>query len=205
MKEIFPGVFRQNKDLMTKDLLSDSYRAWDPKKSKPAAAFLKGLEKFPIENGTKILYLGIGEGTTASHFSDIIGEKGVIIGIDVARKPFEKLLDICEKRHNIIPVLADANKPKEYEKYMVEKVDVIYEDVAQKNQTEILIKNVNKFLKKDGFVMYMVKAPNIDVTADPLSIFKKEALKLKNSGFKVVEIKELRPYEKDHAVIVAKL
>lgn len=205
MKEIFPGVFKQGKDIMTKDLLSDNYRVWDPKKSKPAAAFLKGLENFLIKEGTKILYLGIGEGTTASHFSDIISEKGIIIGIDVARKPFEKLLDVCEKRHNIIPILADANKPEEYEKYVVEKVDVVYCDVAQKNQTEILVKNAKKFLENKGFVMYMVKAPSIDVTADPLSIFKKEALKLENSGFKIVEIKELGPYEKDHAVIVARL
>lgn len=204
MKEIFPGVFRQNKDIMTKDLFSGNYKIWDPKKSKPAAAFLKGLKKFPIKEGTKILYLGIGEGTTASYFSDIIGKKGVIIGVDIARKPFEKLLDVCEKRHNIIPILADANKLEEYEKYVVEKVNVVYCDVAQKNQTEILVKNAKRFLKSNGFVMYMVKAPSIDVTANPLDIFKKEALKLENSGFRVVEIKELGPYEKDHAIIIAK-
>ena len=53
------------------------YREWDPTKSKPAAAIMKGLKKLPVKKNSKILYLGIASGATAIFFSDIIGNKGM--------------------------------------------------------------------------------------------------------------------------------
>ena len=109
-------------------------REWNPYNSKAAAAMKKGLKDLHIKEGTKILYLGIAEGTTASHFSDIIGDYGIIYGVDIAAKPFVKLLKLCEERNNIIPILADANNIEVFEEYVPEKVDVIYEDLAQPEQ-----------------------------------------------------------------------
>jgi fibrillarin-like pre-rRNA processing protein len=52
------------------------YRLWDPYRSKLGAALLKGLKRLPISEGVKVLYLGAGSGTTVSHVSDIVGERG---------------------------------------------------------------------------------------------------------------------------------
>lgn len=198
MKEIFPNIFEENKKLFTKN------RFWDPTKSKAAAAILKGIKTFPIKSGSKILYLGIADGTTASHFSDIIGDEGIIIGIEIAHLPLKKLLKLCEKRKNIIPIMADARKPESYEEYVPEKMDVVYCDVAQKDQTEILIRNARRYLKSNGFIMYMIKARSIDVIAKPSNIFKGEVKKLEKEGFEVIETKNLEPYERDHAAVIAR-
>ena len=49
------------------------YRAWNPFRSKLAAAILGGVDQIHIKPGTKVLYLGAASGTTVSHVSDIVG------------------------------------------------------------------------------------------------------------------------------------
>ncbi len=180
------------------------YRFWNPYRSKPAAGFKKGLQNFPIEEGSEVLYLGVGEGTTASHLSDIVKEDGLIIGVDISEKAIEKFMVLCEKRDNLIPVLNDANKPEDHERYVPGEVDVVYQDLAQRGQTHILVKNIDMFLKDGGWFVYMVKARSIDVTKDPKEVFDEEIKKLKEEGLEIVEVRYLNPFEKDHAVIVGR-
>lgn len=49
------------------------YRAWNPFRSKLAAAILGGIDQIHIKPGAKIMYLGAASGTTVSHVSDIVG------------------------------------------------------------------------------------------------------------------------------------
>lgn len=49
------------------------YRAWNPFRSKLAAAILGGVDQIHIKPGCKVLYLGAASGTTVSHVSDIVG------------------------------------------------------------------------------------------------------------------------------------
>ena len=49
------------------------YRAWNPFRSKLAAAILGGIDNIHIKPGSKILYLGAASGTTVSHVSDLVG------------------------------------------------------------------------------------------------------------------------------------
>jgi len=217
MKEIFQGVFREGKKIYTKNIVPGKsiygeyrikingveYREWDPNRSKAAAAMRRGLRKFPIQKDSSILYLGIANGTTSSHFCDIIGEEGVIIGIDVAPKMFEKLLEVAEKRESIIPILADARHPEKYKEYFKdEEVDVLYQDVSQRDQVEIFLKNTI-YLKKGGYAILALKAMCIDVTQNP-QITYREALKQIKKKLKVLETVELGQYEKDHLFIVCK-
>lgn len=218
MERITNGVFEIEGKIATKNLYPGStvygektrevdgteYRFWNPYRSKPAAAFKKGLKEFPVKEGKSILYLGVGEGTTASHLSDILREEGIIIGVDIAEKSIEKFMMLCEERKNLIPVLADANKPGKYEEYVKEKVDVVYQDLAQRGQTDILVKNIERYLKKDGFFVYMVKARSIDVTKDPKKVFDEEISSLKEAGLEIEKVKYLHPFEKDHAMIIGR-
>lgn len=178
------------------------YRAWNPRRSKLAAAILNGLEKLEINEDSKILYLGASTGTTVSHISDIV-IKGIIYAIEFSPVSMRKLVRLCEKRPNIAPILGDATKPKSYIHYL-EKVDLIYCDVAQPNQTELFIENIKLFLKEEGLGIIMIKSRSIDVNKKPQKVFKEEEKKLKENGFFVLEKVKLEPYEKDHICLLVK-
>jgi len=173
------------------------YRTWSPYRSKLAAAILNGLKHVPINEGFKVLYLGIASGTTASHISDIIGKKGIIYGIEFSQRPIRDLLKVAEIRKNIAPLLKDARLPHEYS-YIAESVDLIYEDIAQPFQSEILIKNVRMFLKNSGEALIAIKARSIDVTKPPEQVFEEQKKVIEDEGLKVVEEVRLDPYSKDH-------
>lgn len=180
------------------------YRFWDIYRSKPAAAFKKGLKEFPLQKGMKILYLGIASGTTSSHFSDIIERDGIIYGVDVAERVLRDLIRVADKRGNIVPILADARKPEEYQNQIFEKVDLVYEDVADPDQIKILIRNCEKFLKPKGFAMIAIKSQSIDVIKEPKQIYE-ESLKELKKYFEILDKVELDPYEKHHLFVVMRM
>ena len=170
------------------------YRQWDPKRSKLAASMLKGF-KVPINEDSTILYLGSASGTTVSHVSDILS-KGKIYAVDVAPRVMRDLLFLADKRQNIFPLLFNANLPQSYSN-IVEKVDFIYQDIAERNQAEILEKNAKVFLKKGGYCMIAVKSRSINVSKNPKVVFAEVESKLKEN-FKVLKKARLEPFEKDH-------
>jgi len=178
-----------------------AYRVWDPHHSKPAAAIVKGLKALPLKKGTIILYLGAANGNTVSFFSDIVGREGVIYAVEVSSRSMGDLNLLASKRKNIIPILANAKLPSSYS--WVEKVDLLYQDVATSDQSEILIRNAKQFLKKKGSAMMAIKSRSIDVTKKPDLVYKQELKKLKKY-FTILEKKKLDPLEKDHLFLVMK-
>ncbi|MBI2675094.1 MAG: fibrillarin-like rRNA/tRNA 2'-O-methyltransferase [Candidatus Aenigmarchaeota archaeon] len=216
MHLLFPGIWKHEGRILTRNLIAGQkslseelltvdgteYRAWDPYHSKPAAAIMKGLKDFPIKEGGKILYLGAANGNTASYFSDIIGMKGIIYGVEISDRAMIDLIQLCRKRRNIAPILANAKLPKEY--IWIERVDAVYEDVAARDQTEILIRNCQTFLKKGGYAMIAIKARSIDVVKNPKEIFRQEMAKLKEH-FEVAEEIDIEPFEKDHELVVLRM
>jgi len=177
------------------------YRIWNPYTSKPAAAIVKGLKVFPLKQGMKVLYLGIAAGKTATYFSNIVGPKGLIIGVDIAERVLKDALLVSEKYKNIVPILADARKPETYEKFVLSKVDFVYEDVASEDQIPILIKNSEKFLKPNGYAAIAIKSQSISSVEDPHAIYKK-CLEELEKHFKILDKVELDPYEKYHLFVV---
>lgn len=175
------------------------FRSWNPYRSKLAAALLNGLS-IRIKPNSEVLYLGAATGTTVSHISDILKD-GTIFSVENSPIAVKKLLGVCEKRKNIIPILEDANHPDRYS-FIVPVVDIIYQDISQRNQAEIFIENANRFLKKNGFGIIMVKARSIDVSFEPKKAFDLVSSKLEASGFKILNRLNLNPYEKDHAAIL---
>lgn len=216
MNKILPGVWKKGKQIFvetpikgdksfTKTLIKSGkkeFREWDPYRSKAAAAITKGIKTFPLKKSIKILYLGISFGTTSSFFSDIIGKDGVIYGVEISERCMRELNQVAERRKNIVPILADARKPQDYA--WIEPVDLVFQDVATNDQSEIIIRNAEKFLKKDGHAMIAIKARSIDVIRPPKKIYRQELEKLKKR-FRIVDKVELDPYEKDHLFAVMKL
>ncbi|NIO22587.1 MAG: fibrillarin-like rRNA/tRNA 2'-O-methyltransferase [Candidatus Aenigmarchaeota archaeon] len=215
MNRIFPGIWRKGSHLFTKNLVpgdrtyskslvswkGSELREWNPYRSKPAAAIMKGLKFFPLAAKAKVLYLGIAFGQTSTFFSDIVGKEGIIYGVEISERCLRDINPIAEKRGNIVPILGDARKPEEYD--WIEKVDLVYEDVASDDQTPIMIRNCERFLKPNGFAMIAIKARSINVVKRPEEIYKQEIAKLKKH-FKILDKVKLDPYEKDHLFVVMK-
>jgi fibrillarin-like pre-rRNA processing protein len=181
------------------------YRTWNPYRSKLAAGIRKGLGEMPLSRGDKVLYLGVASGTTCSHVSDIIGARGHVWGVDFAPRPIRDLIEgLAKHRDNVSPILGDARRPRTYA-LNVPKVDGIYADVAQPDQAGIVVENARVFLKSGGWVIMAVKSRSIDVTKAPQRVYETEIEKLKEGGFEIVESLELDPFEKDHALVVARI
>ncbi len=179
------------------------YRLWDPFRSKLAAAIMNGLDDFPFVEKSTVLYLGASTGTTVSHLSDIVGPGGIIFAVEHASRVARELLDrVASYRSNVIPIIQDARRPKEYFS-VYGKVDIVYADIAQPDQTEITITNCKRLLKHKGFLFLIIKTRSIDVTKSPSQIIRSEIKKLKNS-FEVLQTIDLYPYDKDHAIVIAK-
>ena len=179
------------------------YRLWDPYRSKLAASIMNGLETVPLLPTHKVLYLGAASGTTASHVSDIVGEKGHVYCVEFAARSIRELVDnVCAFRSNMSPILADARLPEQYAT-IVGRVDEIYCDIAQPEQARILADNADAFLVSKGWAMFAIKSQSIDVTKEPTQVYEQEIETLKTRGFKVGQIVNLEPYDKAHVMIVA--
>ena len=150
-----------------------------------------------------VLYLGIASGTTASHFSDIIGVKGMIYGVDLAERVLQKLIPVAEKRGNIIPILSDARKVENYENMILGKVDFLYEDVAAEDQVPIFIINAQRFLKRGSYAAISIKSQSISSTRDVKEIYR-DALNHLKEHFEIISKVELDPYEKFHLFVVVR-
>ena len=181
----------------------EEYRVWDPFRSKLAAAMRKGLRDFPLKYGDKVLYLGASTGTTVSHVSDLIGNKGLVFAVEPAVRVARELIEnVASKRKNVIPIIQDARRPESYFS-VFGNVDLVYCDIAQSDQTEIAIKNCNNFLKKEGILLIVIKTRSIDVTMSPHSVVVRESEKLRKNNFHINQTINLDPFDKDHALVHA--
>jgi fibrillarin-like pre-rRNA processing protein len=195
-----PGKKYYDEDVLKYDGVE--YRYFDATRSKLAAGILKDLSQIGLKEGQTVLYLGASHGYTPSYVSDIIGKNGFMYALDFAPRVVRDLVNVCEKRTNMTPILADANQPDTF-KFRLNKVDFVFQDVAQKNQAEIFIKNCKEFLKPGCFGMLAVKSRSIDITKKPKQVYAMVREKLERE-LTIVDYKTLDPFEKDHAVFVVK-
>lgn len=182
--------------LITDEKSNREYRIWNPNRSKLSAALLNGLSEINLNKDSKVLYLGASTGTTVSHISDIV-ENGIVYAVEFSPVSMRKLSRLSQTRNNIVALLNDATKPKEYLN-IIEKVDLVYCDVAQASQTKLFIDNMNLFLKSNGQGVFMIKSRSINVNIKPKTVFKEQEKILKANGYKIIEKIKLEPYEKDH-------
>lgn len=211
MKEIQPGIFQRNGKIYTENAdpgekvygegLIDhegiEYRRWDAGRSKIGAAVQNGID-LGLEKDDFVLYLGAASGTTISHLSDILSE-GFILGVEYSDTVIRGLVELSERRENIAPFLGDARKPEEYSEY-VDEADMVFQDISQRDQAEIFLKNCRNFLKKGGVGLLAVKARSISSSKDKDKIFDEVREKV-SSEYEIVDETELEPYEKEHLVL----
>jgi len=197
---LIPGKRVYEEDLVKQNNIE--YREWDTYSSKLAAVIRNGCKNIFLRKNDVVLYLGSASGTTVSYVSDIVGKDGFVFAVDVAPRVMRDLIFNCNERKNIAPILVDANHTKDLIE-RVSAVDVIYQDIAQKNQVDILIKNINMFLKKEGYAIIAIKARSIDVTKNPKQIFKEVRERFEKELI-IVDYRTLEPYQKDHCMFICK-
>ncbi len=213
IQKLFDGVYRVDGKLATlnmvrgvkvynEDLIDEEgkqYRLWNPYRSKLSAAIMNGLKELDIKKGSKVLYLGAATGTTPSHVSDIVGDKGLVFCIEISERSMRDLLKVCEARKNLLPILEDARNTEKYSEDVGE-VDVIYQDVAARDQDQILLRN-SEMLKTGGLAYVAIKSQSIDVAKHPKLVF--EDFKKSVSGeFEIVQEVDIEPYDSMHLFIV---
>ncbi len=213
VKELFKGIYSIDNRICTRNLVNGNkvynemlitidgieYRSWNPYRSKLSAAVINGLKHFGIKEGDDVLYLGASTGTTASHVSDVVGENGHVYCVEFSERSMQNLLEVCEKRKNMLPVLADAREPEKY-LGMVGKVDALYQDVSAREQADIFIAN-SAALKKGGYAYFVIKSQSIDISKAPNEVYKEVLGKLKD-GFEVLEQMSLEPFDSAHLFVV---
>lgn len=200
-KSQVPGFYVYDETVKKKG--GTEYRQWNPYKSKLAASILKGTPNIFIRRGDIVLYLGTSTGTTASHVSDIVGEEGFVLAMDSAPRVVRDLVFVCEKRKNMAPILGDAFHPDKFKDNVTKQVDVIYQDIAQRQQIDIFLKNIHTYLKKGGHAIIAVKSRSIDVSKKPKEVFKNVRSELEEH-VTVVDSRNLEPYQKDHMIFFCK-
>jgi fibrillarin-like pre-rRNA processing protein len=213
--EIFSNVFKIGQRLFTKNLTIGmkvygedlvilngiEYRSWNPYRSKLAAAILNGLRELSIAPGSSVLYLGAATGTTCSHVSDIIGEKGIVYCIEISERSMRDLLKVCENRQNMLPILSDARNVDSYSSE-AGTVDSIYQDVSSRDQADILLYN-SILLKKGGYAYVAIKSQSISTSTNPEKVYSGFLNSIGNR-FKLVERIRLEPFDKKHLFVVLK-
>jgi len=180
------------------------YRQWDPMRSKLCSYLIKGGVQFPFNDGNVVLYLGASTGTTVSHVSDVVGKNGIVFAVDLAPRVLRNLVFVAEERNNIAPILANAGDVMSFADKVCQ-ADIVYQDVAQKAQVDIFLRNFELFLKQNGFGYLAIKARSIDVTQKPNIIFDMVKRKLKEQkNLELVDTRNLDPFQKDHMMFVVK-
>jgi fibrillarin-like pre-rRNA processing protein len=196
-ENFYPGSRVYNEKLIK--IRGKEYRYWNPYRSKLASAIMNGLD-FSLGANSKVLYLGAATGTTVSHISDIL-KNGIVYSVENSPIAFKKLLNLCEERKNVIPIFEDAFHPDRYAS-ILSPVDLVYQDISQRNQAEIFLKNVFRYLKNKKIGILMVKARSIDISLNPKKAYDQVCMELENNGLKICKKIDLLPYEKDHIAIV---
>jgi fibrillarin-like pre-rRNA processing protein len=213
-QEIRPGVFlldlEGQKRLATRsndsvpvygERILDGYRLWDPNRSKLAALLLKdGGKDLCLSHDSIVLYLGAATGTTVSHVADIVSD-GLVYAVEFSPRAMRDLVRLCERRKNIVPILADAARPETYSA-LVENVNLVYQDVAQRNQAEIAALNSDRYLLENGSLLFMMKTRSVDVTATPRAVYESETKNL--TGLEILQAMDLLPFHQDHWAITAR-
>ena len=189
------------------------YRRWDPNRSKLSAGIMRTKRDKSLllpKEGSTVLYLGAGHGTSISHLHDhLCGANndlgGRLIAVDLAPRCLRDLTHLAKTRPGLVPVLGDARKHSAWGVLLPRKVDWLFQDVAQSGQVEIFIDACQRFLNKGGTGLLSLKAASERWTGEgEETLFAKVAQKLNNNGFDVEESIKLTGYEDNHVLFVTR-
>ena len=192
-----PGTKVYGESLVTVDGVE--YRAWDPFRSKLAAFLLKGAPPELLGVPRTVLYLGAAHGTTVSHLSDLWPE-ATIFAIEKSPTSFARLLALARSRPGLVPILADAQLPERYQAD-VGGADLLYQDIAQRNQAGIFVENVRACLVPRGRGILMLKVRSVTQQRPTAVVVQEARSKLSAARLSVSYEAPLAPFSREHVAL----
>jgi fibrillarin-like pre-rRNA processing protein len=210
----WPGVFREGRDLFTINLRPGEsvygerrverggveYRSWDPFRSKLAALLTRGPVPPPPKRVRTVLYLGASHGTTASHVSDLWPDASIFV-VEKSPTSFAPLLSLARRRSNLLPLLADAQLPERY-RADVGLADLLYQDVAQRNQTAIFVENARTCLAPEGTGVLMLKIRSVTQRLPSAHVVRSARSELEAGGLSLRGEVPLAPFSREHVALI---
>lgn len=178
------------------------FRHWNPHRSKLCALATKDSSTPWLDPKDDVLYLGASTGTTVSHVSDLTS--GLVYAVEFSPRSVRDLLWNVEPRKNVVPILEDAGRPERYAPYIARPVGALLQDVAQRHQVDIFLRNV-PFVKKGGLGFLFVKARSINVAQAPQAIYDEVGKRLLDAGLTILKQVDLEPFEQDHRAFVVRV
>ena len=207
------GVFRDGRELYTVNRVPGTkvygetlstvdgveYRTWDPFRSKLAAFLVKGAPPDVLGRPRTVLYLGAAHGTTVSHLSDAWPE-ATIFAVEKSPTSFAPLLALARKRPGLVPILADAQLP---ERYLADvgEVDLLYQDVAQRNQAGIFAENARACLAPRGRGVLMLKVRSVTQQRPTATVVREARGVLGAARLAVAFETPLSPFSREHVAL----
>ena len=177
------------------------YRSWNPFRSKVAALVRNAPDTPWFDTQGDILYLGASTGTTVSHMSDLTS--GIVYAVEFSARSVRDLVWNVEPRSNVVPILEDAGAPERYAAYIAQPVAALVQDVAQRHQVDIFLRNL-PFLKKGGLGYLFVKARSISISDDLRIIYDEVGRRLQEAGLTIIKTVDLEPFHGDHRAFIVK-
>ena len=210
------GVYREGRDLFTvnatpgvrvygetlRTVAGVEYRQWDPFRSKLAAWLVRGTPNGLLDGVRSALYLGGAHGTTVSHLSDLWPNASIFV-VEKSPTAFARLLALARRRENLLPILADAQLPERY-RADVGAVDLLYQDVAQRNQTQIFLENARACLAPGRTGVLMLKVRSVTQRGSSAAVVRRAREELRSSGAEVRAEAELAPFSREHVALLVR-
>ncbi len=162
------------------------------------------------EEGTTVLYLGAGHGTTISHLHDhLCGQdnesRGRLVAVDLAPRCLRDLTYLARQRPGLVPVLGDARKYDAWGVLVPSKVNWLFQDVAQAGQVDIFLTATKRFLAKGGIGLLSLKAASErQQDGNENEVFAKAFTQLEEH-VEVLEHINLTGFEDQHALFVIRM
>ncbi|HEV2318056.1 MAG TPA: fibrillarin-like rRNA/tRNA 2'-O-methyltransferase [Thermoplasmata archaeon] len=176
------------------------HRLWDPWRSKLAAYLLRDGPSLELDRCRRALYLGGAHGTTVSHLADLIDPAPVFV-VEKSPASFAPLLAFAESRPNVLPILADAHLPERYDSE-VGIVDLLYQDVAQRDQTAIFLENARACLDARGIGLFMLKVRSVTQRRSVAEVLQETRRELAHAGWTIRYETDLAPFARDHRALL---
>ena len=119
------------------------------------------------------------------------------MAVESAYEPFVKLIKLSEGRKNIYPILEDANYFEKYS-FFLSKIDLIYQDISQRNQVQIFNSNAAGCPSARSAIL-ILKMRAISSRLSEKQILNRSLEEIE--GFRVKEVINLKPFHKAHYLI----
>jgi len=161
----------------------------------------KVFGELQLEGGISFLDLGCGRGEYAMIASEIVGNEGVVYGIDLWEEGINFLQEEASARgsKNIKAMVADAGKkiPLEDTSIDVCFMATVFHDLVLANTAEGALKEVFRVLKEGG-VLAILEFKKIDGPPGPPLSSRLAPEEVEERvipyGFEIVGLKEMGPY-----------